>query len=90
MRQEIKKEDFKGQPSFTILEPILQLLLSEGNELATDYRWGSNPTGYFCLLKNNIDFELIERTFDLPPSIQLMKEYGTVDYGLGTAIIRKV
>jgi hypothetical protein len=89
IKQTLIEETFKGKPHYTILEPILQCLLSNGNELATSYRWGSNPTGYFCLLKQPIDLDLIERSFVLPPSIQLMKEFGEVDYGLGTAIIRK-
>lgn len=43
-------DEVDGQP-YEILEPILNLLLENGNEIKTDYRWGSNPTGYFCVLK---------------------------------------
>lgn len=89
MKEALREETYKGKPRYTILEPILQLLLLHGNELATSYRWGSNATGYFCLLKHPIDLDLVERFFELPPSIQLIKEFGEVDYGLGTAVIRK-
>jgi len=75
-------------PKYNVLEPILELLLENGNELATDYRWGSNPTGYFCVLKHSIDFELIERTFSLPSSIQVLRQFGSIDYGLGTVVIQ--
>jgi len=80
-------DEVDGQP-YEILEPILNLLLENGNEIKTDYRWGSNPTGYFCILTKDIDFELVEKTFKLPCSVQLMRKYGSIDYGLGTAIIR--
>lgn len=80
-------DEVEGQP-YEILEPILQLLLNNGNEINTDYRWGSNPTGYFCILKNKIDFDLVEKTFKLPSSVQVMRQYGSIDYGLGTVIIR--
>lgn len=75
-------------PKYNILEPILKLLLSNGNKIATEYRWGSSPTGYFCILKNKIDFELIEKTFVVPSSIQLLRDCGEIDYGIGTVVIR--
>jgi hypothetical protein len=75
-------------PKYNLLEPILELLLAHGNEISTGYRWGSNPTGYFCILKNEIDFALIESTFIIPSSIQLVREFGEIDYGLGTVVVR--
>ena len=75
-------------PKYNILEPILKLLLSNGNKIATEYRWESSPTGYFCILKNKIDFELIEKTFVVPSSIQLLRDCGEIDYGIGTVVIR--
>lgn len=82
------KENFTGRPRYALLDPILDLLLANGNELATTYRWGSNPTGYFAILKNPIDFDLIEANFELPESIILNKRYGEIDYGYGTVVIR--
>jgi hypothetical protein len=81
-------EDFADKRGYAILEPILELLLRHGNELDHDYRWGSNPTGYFCILKKPIDFSLVREHFILPASIVLMEDYGCIDYGLGTASIR--
>ncbi|WHP63856.1 hypothetical protein [Vibrio harveyi] len=75
-------------PKYRILNPILELLLESGNEVFTDYTWSSNPTGYLCILKKPIDFDLIESRFVLPKSIHLNKRLGEVDYGLGTVIIR--
>ncbi|OPH49938.1 hypothetical protein B4U81_20000 [Vibrio campbellii] len=74
-------------PKYKILNPILELLLETRNEVFTDYTWSANPTGYLCILKKPIDFDLIESRFVLPKSIHLNKRCGEVDYGLGTVII---
>ncbi|WP_045367186.1 hypothetical protein [Vibrio campbellii] len=74
-------------PKYKILNPILELLLETGNEVFTDYTWSANPTGYLCILKKPIDFDLIESRFVWPKSIHLNKRCGEVDYGLGTVII---
>ncbi|WP_038891723.1 hypothetical protein [Vibrio campbellii] len=74
-------------PKYKILNPILELLLETGNEVFTDYTWSANPTGYLCILKKPIDFDLIESRFVLTKSIHLNKRCGEVDYGLGTVII---
>lgn len=84
----LKKQDYSGLPRYALLDPILDLLLANGNELATTFRWGSNPTGYFAILKRPIDFSLIEKNFEVPEIVALNREYGEVDYGLGTVIIR--
>lgn len=84
----IEPAKFSGQPKYRILDSILDLLLTHGNELATDYRWGSNPTGYFAVLKKPIDFNLIRDHFELPGAVILDEKFGEVDYGIGTVIIR--
>jgi hypothetical protein len=76
-----------GKPSYTILDPIVDLLLAHGNALANEYKWGSNPMGYFCELKHPIDYGLVESSFELPAGLQLIKELGQIDYGLGTVVI---
>jgi hypothetical protein len=76
-----------GGPSHSILDPVLDVLLEHGNQLETPYRWGSNPTGYFCVLVKPVDFTLIEQLFDVPSSVELRRELDSVDYGLGTAVI---
>ena len=88
MKRQLTTVSGRNQAKYEILEPILQLLLQSGNDLATSYRWGSNPTGYFCLLKDPIDFDLIEQHFVVPSSVALNRQYGEVDFGLGTAVIR--
>ena len=80
--------DFSSQPKHKILDGVLDLLLEHGNELATDYRWGSNPTGYFALLKHPINFQLVKDKFELPVSILLNEKFGEIDYGMGTVVIR--
>jgi hypothetical protein len=84
----LKKDDYAGQPTYALLEPILDLLLSNGNEIATPYRWGSNPTGYFAILKRPIDFDMVESSFELPDGMLLNRHFGEIDYGYGTVVIR--
>lgn len=84
----IEISSFSGQPKHNILDGVLDLLLSHGNDLATEYRWGSNPTGYFAILKRPIDFDLVRNNFELPASIMLNERFGEIDYGMGTVIIR--
>lgn len=81
---------FSGQPRHSILDEVLDMLLAHGNELATDYRWGSNPTGYFAVLKKPVDFDLIKDNFDIPASVVLNERLGEIDYGMGTVIIRGI
>ncbi len=75
MKLTLSNDDFVGLPRYALLDPILDYLLANGNHLATIYRWGSNPTGYFAILKKPIDFDLIEQSFELPASILLNKQY---------------
>jgi hypothetical protein len=84
----LRKEDYSGMPRHALLDPVLDSLLDNGNELSTAYRWGSNPTGYFAVLKYPIDFDLVEARFELPTSVVLNRDYGEIDYGFGTVIIR--
>lgn len=84
----LRKEDFIGRPRYELLDPVIDFLLDNGNELATSYRWGSNPTGYFAILKHSIDFALIESEFEFPSTVVMNQKYGEIDYGLGAVIIR--
>jgi hypothetical protein len=81
-------KSFSAVPRHQVLDPVLDLLLASGNQLTTPYRWGSNPTGYFALLKDPIDFDLVEAHFELPPPVILDRFYGVIDYGYGTVVIR--
>jgi hypothetical protein len=71
--------DPSARPVYLHLEPIVQLLLEHGNKLAHDYRWGENRTGFFCHLTRPIDFELVEASFDLPPSILLNRAGDSIE-----------
>lgn len=73
------KFDKRSITPYEHLEPLIDFLLENGNELARSYRWGENRTGYFCLLEKPIDFELIERAFLLPPYIRLMREKDAIE-----------
>ena len=85
----MKKELVRGKRGHSLLDPVVDLLLAHGNRLAVPYRWGSNPTGYFCLLAHPVDFDLVEASFDIPSSVTLNRRLGTIDYGIGTAVIRQ-
>lgn len=86
-KKSIDSSLFKVAPRSRVLDAVLDLLLEDGNELATPYRWGSNPTGYFSVLKRAINFKLIKDQFDLPASIVLDELNGVIDYGYGTVVI---
>lgn len=60
-----------GLPPHTHMEPIVDFLISYGNNLAHDYRWGSNREGYFCYFSDPIDFDKLELKFEFPPTIIL-------------------
>ncbi len=61
------------------LEPIVDFLLLNGNTLARDYRWGENRTGYFCLLVNPIDFDLLLREFNFPPYVKFVISENSIE-----------
>ncbi len=87
--QKIKLEisKFSSTRRYGAFDQVLDLLISQGNELATSYRWGSNPTGYFALLKKPLDFDLLEQSFEFPSCVVLDRRNGLLDYGLGTVTI---
>lgn len=71
--------DSKARPAYEHLRPIVALLLSTGNELARDYEWGSDRTGYYCLLRKPIDFDLVEAEFEIPEFIQMGRLTGCIE-----------
>jgi len=88
MKQKIKDDSYSYDPEYEILEPILEFLLDNVNAIDTELRWQHHAGGWTCVLSYPIDFELIRDNFDLPRSIKLNEYYGSVDYCLGTAMIR--
>lgn len=80
--------DSSIRPVYTHLEPIVDLLLQHGNELARPYRWGENRSGFFCFLAKPIDFHLIESTFMLPETVRLERSEGSVECDATWAVIK--
>jgi len=76
------------RPVYSHLDPIVDLLLQGGNLLAREYRWGENRTGYFCFLQKPIDFDLIDATFTLPPSVRLDRDQDGVECDVTWASIK--
>ncbi len=89
MKQKISDKGYKYDPEYQILDPIIDFLLDNVNEVDTEMRWISNSSGWICTMTYPIDFELIRANFDLPASIRLMDEFESIDYCLGTAVIRQ-
>jgi hypothetical protein len=80
--------DSSTRPVYSHLEPIVDLLLQHGNELARPYRWGENRSGFFCFLAKPIDFDLIESTFVLPEIVRLARYEGSVECDVTWATIK--
>jgi hypothetical protein len=76
------------RPVYTHLEPIVDLLLQNGNELARSYRWGENRSAFFCFLAKPIDFDLIESKFTLPESVRLARCERSVECDVTWATIK--
>jgi hypothetical protein len=67
-----------SRPPFGHLEPLVQTLLAAGNKRAHPEAYVPDNYHWTCFLKRPIDFELVRRTFDLPPSITLEEERGGI------------
>ncbi len=67
------------RPVYSHLEPIVDLLLSHGNSLARDYKWGENRTGFYCFLQDAIDFDLVESSFDIPEFIRFDRQNNAIE-----------
>ncbi|WDE13512.1 hypothetical protein [Thalassomonas haliotis] len=88
MKLKINDLPKQGTPDYSHLIPIVDYLFSTGNASVNDYDWGNNRTGYFCHLKNKIDFHDLLEHFELPPSIKLNQESQTIDCMNTYSIIR--
>ncbi len=71
--------DLSARPVYSHLEPIVDLLITHGNSLSGDLRWRENRTGFFCVLLNPIDFDLVSATFDIPSFIRFDYENGAIE-----------
>ena len=79
--------DPQVRPVYSHLEPIVDVLLQNGNYLAHKYRWGENRTGAFCHLSEDLDFDLIERSFEIPSIIRLLRDSNTIECDVSWATI---
>lgn len=77
-RVQVAEDALPGKPAHFHLECVVDRLLALGNSLAYPYRWGSNREGYFCHLKNPIDFDLLGADFTFPKSIHLARHRGLI------------
>lgn len=68
-----------GSPGYSHLQPLVDFLLDGGNKSLHPYLWGNDRTGYFCHLRDDIDFEGIRKNFDLPASIKINEKEQTID-----------
>jgi hypothetical protein len=80
--------DPSARPVYSHLEPIVDLLIANGNQLALDYKWGENRTGFYCFMSKALDFDLIENHFSLPNFIRLDRENGVIECDQTWATIR--
>lgn len=77
-----------ARPVYLHLEPIVDLLLANGNELSREFRWGENRTGFYCFFKRPLDFDLIEKTFDIPSFVRFDREGDAIECDRTWATIR--
>ena len=80
----------KGSPDYSHLQPIVDWLLEHGNELAYDFMWGNDRTGYFCHLKKDIDFDGLESNFEFPQSLKIDRDKQMIDCFNTYSVIKKV
>lgn len=91
MMQKIKIDPYpkEGAADYSHLQPIVDYLIRNGNKSANSYLWRNNRTGYFCHLQDDIDFEGVRKTFDLPSSIKLNEKTQTIDCFNTHSLIKK-
>lgn len=74
----VPNDALPGQPAHSHLEGVVDYLLASGNSLAHAYRWGSNREGYFCHIKEPINFDALEANFDFPSTIHRVRARGLI------------
>jgi hypothetical protein len=86
MKTKIAAEPSAGELPYAHLKPIVEALLEAGNEPSPPFE-GHVPNGlgfyqdkhgWCCGLLRRIDFELVERLFELPPSLSLNAESNSI------------
>lgn len=67
------------QPAYTHLEPLVDYLLAQGNELARQVRWHNDMAAIICSLINPIDFDALEQHFAIPDHIRINREQHLIE-----------
>lgn len=72
----IKIEPSSNDPKkpFAHLEQIVQLLIANNNQPVDKSLFVMDQDGWHCLLKEPIDFDLLESLFEFPKSIRLSRK----------------
>jgi hypothetical protein len=65
-------------PPFQHLVPIIEALIEGGNEPVSSDWFCLDQDGWCCLLKNPIDFDLLESKFEFPSSISLSRKDNSI------------
>jgi hypothetical protein len=63
---------------FAHLQPIVDVLIANGNSYAHASGFFRTQAGWLCELKRPLDFDLIGRIFLLPDSIELVEANGSI------------
>ncbi len=79
-----------GEPDYSHLQPIVDYLINRGNKSINPYVWGNNRTGYFCHVKDDIDFDKLREVFDFPDSIKINEVTQTIDCFNTYTVIKKL
>jgi hypothetical protein len=86
MKTTIKAQSLPWQKPYKNLTPIVEVLIKGGNTISSTFgnhkpnRDGfyMDRDGWVCDLERPIDFDVIEKRFNIPPSIRLNKTENTV------------
>lgn len=61
------------------LDQLVDVLVLHGNSIQRGAaKWRSDQGGWYTQLEKPIDFDLIEKVFDLPSSIHLQRAYDSI------------
>ena len=82
----IQPESPPGARPYVHLKPIVQALISDGNGPSKvhgsapidEFGFYQDKDGWICVLRDPINFGLIESDFEIPPSIELSEEDNTI------------
>jgi len=77
-KEPIKPSSDDSARPFEHLLPIVEALLDEGNTSRHEDLFVLEKDGWRCDLHNPIDFDFLEKRFDVPVSIRLSRQHGSI------------